>query len=112
MCKNGGHAWRLLHSTPEGLVPLFFRPSQPFTWFYCSMEPPMKPLHVALAVLVAVIWGIAFVISKLGLESFSPPQLTALRFIVAALAAPWLPRPDISWTALIAIGLTVFTGQF
>jgi O-acetylserine/cysteine efflux transporter len=72
----------------------------------------MKPLHVALAVLVAVIWGIAFVISKIGLESFTPPQLTALRFTVAAVAALWLPRPAISWRALISIGLTVFTGQF
>lgn len=72
----------------------------------------MKPLHVALAVSVAVIWGIAFVVSKVGLESFSPPQLTTLRFIVASLAALWLPRPAISWTLLVSIGLTVFTGQF
>jgi O-acetylserine/cysteine efflux transporter len=72
----------------------------------------MKPAHIALAVLVAVIWGIAFVISKVGLESFTPPQLTALRFIVAATAAIWLPRPNIPWPMLIAIGLTVFTGQF
>lgn len=72
----------------------------------------MKPLHIALAVLVAVIWGVAFVVSKIGLESFTPPQLTALRFIVAAIAAIWLPRPRISWTLLIAIGLSVFTGQF
>lgn len=72
----------------------------------------MKPSHIALAVLVAVIWGIAFVVSKIGLESFTPPQLTALRFLVAAAAVLWLPRPKISWGALIAIGLTVFTGQF
>jgi uncharacterized membrane protein len=31
----------------------------------------MKPVHIALAVLVAVIWGVAFVVSKIGLESFS-----------------------------------------
>lgn len=45
----------------------------------------MKPLHIALALLVAVIWGVAFVVSKLGLENFTPPQLTALRFMVAAI---------------------------
>lgn len=72
----------------------------------------MKPFHVFLAVLVAVIWGIAFVVSKIGLESFTPPQLTALRFIVAAIAVVVLPRPNIPWSMLIAIGLTVFTGQF
>ncbi len=73
---------------------------------------PMKPYHMGLAALVAVIWGIAFVVSKIGLESFTPPQLTALRFMVAAVAAIWLPRPRIRWRVLIAIGLTVFTGQF
>ena len=31
----------------------------------------MKPVHVALAALVAVVWGIAFVATKIGLESFS-----------------------------------------
>lgn len=77
-----------------------------------SGQSPMKPLHIVLAVLVAVIWGLAFVISKIGLESFTPPQLTALRFLVAASAAIWLPRPRISWPPLIGIGLTVFTGQF
>jgi O-acetylserine/cysteine efflux transporter len=72
----------------------------------------MKPAHIILAILIAVIWGVAFVVSKVGLESFTPPQLTALRFMVAGIAAIWLPRPAISWTLLIAIGLTTFTGQF
>ena len=71
----------------------------------------MKPIHTFLAVLVAIIWGIAFVVSKIGLELHAP-QLTALRFIVAALAVVVVPRPNIPWSTLIAIGLTVFTGQF
>lgn len=77
-----------------------------------SGQSPMKPLHIVLAVLVAAIWGVAFVVSKIGLESFTPAQLTALRFLVAAVAAIWLPRPRIPWPSLIGIGLTVFTGQF
>lgn len=72
----------------------------------------MRPFHMLLAVLVAVIWGVAFVVSKIGLESFTPPQLTALRFLVAAVGVLWLPRPAISWKAVVFIGLTVFTGQF
>jgi len=72
----------------------------------------MRPLHVLLAVLVAAIWGVAFVASKIGLESFTPAQLTVLRFVIAAIAAIWLPRPPISWTLLVCIGLSVFTGQF
>jgi len=72
----------------------------------------MTPAHAALAVLVAALWGIAFVVSKIGLAHFSPAQLTALRFLVAAVAVLWLPRPKIPWASLLAIGLTLFTGQF
>jgi O-acetylserine/cysteine efflux transporter len=73
---------------------------------------PMRPLHIASAILVAVIWGVAFVVSKIGLESFTPPQLTVLRFAVASIAVLWLPRPAVPWTSLVLIGSTVFAGQF
>ncbi len=59
-----------------------------------------------------VIWGLAFVATKLALESFSPPQLTALRFLIAAGPALILPRPALAWPSLIAIGATLFAGQF
>ncbi len=72
----------------------------------------MKPLHLIQGVLVGVIWGLAFVATKIGLESFSPPQLTALRFLIAAVPAIFLARPPVSWPILIALGLTLFTGQF
>jgi len=72
----------------------------------------MSVRHMMFAALVASIWGIAFVLSKVGLESFTPSQLTFLRFSCAALGVLWLPRPSISWTLLILIGLTLFTGQF
>jgi O-acetylserine/cysteine efflux transporter len=72
----------------------------------------MKPVHVTLAALVAVIWGFAFVATKIGLESFSPPQLTALRFLIASVPAVVLARPPISWPVLMAVGLTLFAGQF
>jgi len=72
----------------------------------------MKPADVALAVLTSVIWGIAFIATKIALESFSPPQLTALRFLIACLPALLLPRPRMPWPLLILIGLTLFTGQF
>ena len=72
----------------------------------------MKPRHVAAAVLVAVIWGIAFVVSKIGLQEFSAPQLTALRFAIASLAVLWLPMPAAPWTTVVLIGLTSFAGQF
>ncbi len=72
----------------------------------------MSPRHIALGVLVAVVWGVAFVATKIGLESFSPPQLTVLRFLIASVPALWLARPAVPWSALVPIGLTLFAGQF
>ena len=72
----------------------------------------MRPRDVVLAVVVAVLWGLAFVATRIGLDSFSPPQLTALRFAIAALPALVLPRPPVRWSALAAVGLTLFAGQF
>ena len=72
----------------------------------------MRPLDVVLAVVVAALWGIAFVATRVGLDSFSPPQLTAVRFVIAALPALVLPRPALAWSALIPVGLTLFAGQF
>jgi O-acetylserine/cysteine efflux transporter len=63
-------------------------------------------------VLVAVVWGVAFVATRIGLDSFSPSQLVVLRFAIAAAPAVVLPRPAVAWSALVAVGLTLFTGQF
>ena len=76
------------------------------------MVERVPPAHVALALLVTVIWGVAFVATRLALDDFSPPVLTALRFLVAALPTLVLPRPRVSWRALVAVGLTLYTGQF
>jgi hypothetical protein len=67
---------------------------------------------MALATIAAVIWGFGFIAIKFGLQSFSPPQLTALRFIIGCVALVFLPRPKISFPKMIAIGLTLYTGQF
>jgi O-acetylserine/cysteine efflux transporter len=72
----------------------------------------MKPADVCLAVLVAVIWGLAFVASRIALDEFSPALMTALRFAVAALPCLLVRRPDVSWPLLIAISGTLFLGQF
>jgi O-acetylserine/cysteine efflux transporter len=72
----------------------------------------MTPVHLILAVLVAVIWGLAFVATKIGLESFSPPELTALRFLIASVPAVLLKPPPLSWSTMAAVGLSLFAGQF
>lgn len=61
---------------------------------------------------MVVIWGLGFVLTRIALDSFSPPQLTALRFLIAAVPVLFLPRPRLPWPTLIAVGLTLFTGQF
>jgi O-acetylserine/cysteine efflux transporter len=67
---------------------------------------------VVLAVVTAVLWGLAFVATRIGLDSFSPAQLAALRFAIAAVPALLLPRPAVPWPTLVAMGLTLFAGQF
>lgn len=72
----------------------------------------MTPIHVFLAICVACIWGLAYVATKIALGSFSPPQLTALRFLIACAPVLLLPRPRVPARMLIFIGLTMFAGQF
>jgi O-acetylserine/cysteine efflux transporter len=72
----------------------------------------MKPYDVCLAVMVAVIWGLAFVASRIALDEFSPALMTALRFAIAAVPCLFVRKPAISWPLLIAISGTLFLGQF
>ena len=72
----------------------------------------MSGAHVALALLVACIWGVAFVATRIALDAFSPPMLAALRFLIAAVPALLLARPPVPWPALIVVGLFLFAGQF
>lgn len=72
----------------------------------------MKPHHMLLAAATSVVWGLAFVATKFGIESFSAPQLTALRFIIASLPVLVIARPQIPLTTLVSIGATLFAGQF
>lgn len=72
----------------------------------------MKPFDVGLAVMVAVIWGLAFVVARIALDEFSPELMTTLRFAIAALPCLFVPRPKVSWPVLISISFTLFLGQF
>jgi O-acetylserine/cysteine efflux transporter len=65
-----------------------------------------------LAALTSVVWGLGFVAAKFGVESFSAPQLLALRFLIAGLPVLFVPRPRIGWRMLLMIGATWFAGQF
>ena len=66
----------------------------------------MRPLDLLAAVFVAFIWGVNFVVIKLGLAELPPLLFSALRFTVAAL--PWVffvGRPQAPWRIILAIGL-------
>lgn len=72
----------------------------------------MQPRHVLLAVVLSIFWGLNFVVITVALTDFPPLFLAALRFAIAALPALFLPKPAVRWGVLIAIGMTLFVGQF
>src|SRR3954468_14954298 len=72
----------------------------------------MKPTDVSLAVLVAAIWGLGFIGSRIALDEFSPELMTTLRFAIAAVPCLFVRKPKVSWPLLIAISFTLFLGQF
>ena len=72
----------------------------------------VKPADVCIAVLVAVIWGLAFVASRRALDEFSPELMTTLRFSIAAVPCLFVRKPDVSWPLLIATSFSLFLGQF
>ncbi len=74
----------------------------------------MNPIHIALAVLVAFIWGVNFTFIAWALESFPPLMLTALRFFFTAVPLVlFLKPPKFNRTLLIyAIGTFVMQYAF
>ena len=72
----------------------------------------MKPADVAIAVLVAVIWGFGFVASRYALDELPPELMTTLRFVIAATPCLFIRKPDVSWPLLIGISASLFFVQF
>lgn len=72
----------------------------------------MKPADVAIAVLVAVIWGLGFVASRFALDELPPELMTTLRFVLAAAPCLFVRKPNVSWLLLIGISASLFLGQF
>lgn len=62
----------------------------------------MKPIDIALAVAVAVIWGVGFVLTRIAVDEMSPTLFTALRFGITALPCLVLAPPKLSWWLVIA----------
>ncbi|MEU3872872.1 MULTISPECIES: EamA family transporter [Streptomyces] len=73
----------------------------------------MRPFHTFLAVCVAALWGVNFVVIDAGLDRFPPLLFCALRFLAAAVPAVFLVgRPPVAWRWIIAVGLVLGVGKF
>ncbi|MBE9924498.1 EamA family transporter [Cellulosimicrobium cellulans] len=72
---------------------------------------PLRPS--LLAVLVAVVWGVNFVVIDLGLGDLPPTLFVALRFLVVLVPAVFLvPRPRARWRDVLLVGTFMSLGQF
>ncbi|MGE8496448.1 MAG: EamA family transporter [Pseudomonas sp.] len=73
----------------------------------------MSPKDLMLALVVVVVWGLNFVVIKVGLHDMPPLLMGALRFMLAAFPAIlFVRRPDLPFRWLLLYGLTISLGQF
>lgn len=69
--------------------------------------------HIALAIVVAVIWGFNFVMIKAGLDELPPILLCALRFFLLRFRRSFfIRRPSIAFRQVAAFGFVMFALQF
>lgn len=69
--------------------------------------------HAALAVLVALIWGVNFVAIRVGLDDVPPLLFLAIRFVAVCVPAVFfVKRPALRWRDLLLIGAFISLGQF
>lgn len=72
----------------------------------------MTPIHIALAVLVAFIWGVNFTFIAWALESFPPLMLTALRFFFTAVPLVLFLKPPKFNRTLFIYAIGTFVMQY
>lgn len=73
----------------------------------------ISPRHILTALIVIFLWGMNFVVIKIGLKGVPPFLLGALRFLLVAFPAIiFLPRPKVPFKWLLAYALAISLGQF
>ncbi|MCH8618421.1 EamA family transporter [Undibacterium sp. TS12] len=73
----------------------------------------LSPRHILIAAIVILLWGMNFVVIKIGLKGIPPFLMGALRFILVAFPAIlFLPRPRVSLKLLLAYAAFISLGQF
>lgn len=77
------------------------------------MKHAMTFADILTALAVVTIWGVNFVVIKIGLQDLPPLMFTALRFLFAALPLVFfVPRPKADWRLIAAYGMLQFALQF
>jgi O-acetylserine/cysteine efflux transporter len=73
----------------------------------------MKLRDIAVAVAVAAVWGVNFVVIETGLAHFPPLLFSALRFTLAAVPAIFfVGRPQVPWRWIVAVALVLGVTKF
>lgn len=73
----------------------------------------MKPIHIIYAICISAIWGINFVVTKVGLQDLDPIFLTCLRY--TAIVFPlifFIKRDSLPWNLILQVGLFLGTLTF
>ncbi|GAA3198360.1 EamA family transporter [Nonomuraea roseoviolacea] len=73
----------------------------------------LTPRHLALAVGLAAVWGVNFVVMQVGLRHFPPLLYAGLRFALAGFPALLLVgRPQVAWRWVAGVAAAIGVGQF
>lgn len=73
----------------------------------------LKPIHLITAFIVIVLWGMNFVVIKIGLKGIPPLLLAALRFTFVAFPAIFfLAKPKVELKWLVIYAATISFAQF
>ncbi|MEU7885895.1 EamA family transporter [Microbispora bryophytorum] len=73
----------------------------------------MRPRHLALAVALAAVWGVNFVVMQTGLKHYPPLTYAALRFLLAAFPAVLVAGgPRVPWRWVVATGASLGVAQY
>ena len=76
-------------------------------------DQTLTPRHIFTALAVVILWGMNFVVIKIGLKGIPPFLMGTLRFTVVAFPAIFfIPRPKVPFKLLAAYALTISFGQF
>jgi O-acetylserine/cysteine efflux transporter len=73
----------------------------------------MSTAHLVLALVLAAMWGVNFVVIKIGLDHLPPLLFSALRFLAAAVPAIlFLRTPGVPWRWVALVALLLGVLQF